>query len=220
MSKANNLKDYLTDLYQGIASKKPGASRNPQNFRAEIESIQVGSNPTLISKTFAANGTYSASSYGADGFSKVVVDVESGAGGNGMPIMVYSETEMTALLSSAQIGSIYKYMGATGTYENGALYVVAEEGVKLISFTIDGTTYQAEEGMTWQEWLSSEYNTDAFFLVQTEGVARWVSAGLMDGSIASHYVVVYNDVPVLVEDLIETDRAYVISVRDIIGGSN
>jgi hypothetical protein len=29
----------------------------------------------------------------------------------------------------------------------------------LISFTIDGTTYQAEEGMTWAEWVESEYNT-------------------------------------------------------------
>lgn len=44
MSKENNLKDYLTDLYEGIVSKKPGASRNPQNFRAEIESIEAGGN--------------------------------------------------------------------------------------------------------------------------------------------------------------------------------
>lgn len=29
----------------------------------------------------------------------------------------------------------------------------------LISFTIDGTTYQAEEGMTWGEWMNSEYCT-------------------------------------------------------------
>lgn len=32
----------------------------------------------------------------------------------------------------------------------------------LISFTIDGTSYQAEEGMTWGEWVDSEYNTDGF----------------------------------------------------------
>lgn len=29
----------------------------------------------------------------------------------------------------------------------------------LISFTIDGVLYQAEEGMTWEEWCESEYNT-------------------------------------------------------------
>ena len=31
-----------------------------------------------------------------------------------------------------------------------------------ISFTIDGTTYQATEGMTWAEWVDSEYNTDGY----------------------------------------------------------
>lgn len=36
----------------------------------------------------------------------------------------------------------------------------------LISFTIDGTTYQAEEGMTWGEWVESDYNTGGY---ATEG---------------------------------------------------
>lgn len=35
---------------------------------------------------------------------------------------------------------------------------------KLISFTIDGTSYQAEEGMTWAEWVDSEYNINGYFL--------------------------------------------------------
>jgi hypothetical protein len=30
----------------------------------------------------------------------------------------------------------------------------------IISFTIAGTTYQAEEGMTWEEWVGSSFNTD------------------------------------------------------------
>ena len=29
----------------------------------------------------------------------------------------------------------------------------------LISFSINGTAYQAEEGMSWEEWVNSEYNT-------------------------------------------------------------
>ena len=37
------------------------------------------------------------------------------------------------------------------------LYGVAN-GTALISFTIDGTSYQAEEGMTWGEWVNSSYN--------------------------------------------------------------
>lgn len=35
-------------------------------------------------------------------------------------------------------------------------------GTNLISFTIDGTSYKAEEGMTWAEWVASDYNTGGF----------------------------------------------------------
>ena len=43
-----------------------------------------------------------------------------------------------------------------GSYTEG-------ETVSLITFTIAGTSYQAEEGMTWTEWCSSEYNTGTFY---------------------------------------------------------
>ena len=32
----------------------------------------------------------------------------------------------------------------------------------LISFTIESTTYQAEAGMTWGQWVDSKYNTGGF----------------------------------------------------------
>ena len=32
----------------------------------------------------------------------------------------------------------------------------------IISFIIDDTEYQAEEGMTWGEWVNSTYNTGGF----------------------------------------------------------
>ena len=35
----------------------------------------------------------------------------------------------------------------------------------IISFTIDGTSYQAEEGMTWAEWVASSYNTGGFEII-------------------------------------------------------
>ena len=34
-----------------------------------------------------------------------------------------------------------------------------EKRAKIISFTINSTTYQAEEGMTWRQWIESKYNT-------------------------------------------------------------
>ena len=39
------------------------------------------------------------------------------------------------------------------------IYNLAHNGNKLITFTIDGTTYQAIDGMTWGEWINSKYNT-------------------------------------------------------------
>lgn len=35
---------------------------------------------------------------------------------------------------------------------------------KKINFTIDGTSYEANEGMTWEQWVNSSYNTDGFFI--------------------------------------------------------
>lgn len=40
---------------------------------------------------------------------------------------------------------------------SGGGYLITTE-VTLISFTIEGTTYQAEQSMTWGEWVNSTYN--------------------------------------------------------------
>ena len=37
-----------------------------------------------------------------------------------------------------------------------------ESATSLISFTIEGADYEAEQGMTWEEWVSSDYNRDGF----------------------------------------------------------
>jgi hypothetical protein len=50
-----------------------------------------------------------------------------------------------------------------------------EEEVNLITFTIDGSTvgssaieYQAEKGMTWGEWVNSEYNVNGRFFINLD----------------------------------------------------
>lgn len=46
---------------------------------------------------------------------------------NPVPREISTEDEMTALLETATVGSVYKYTGETGdTYENGGLYIVEE----------------------------------------------------------------------------------------------
>ena len=65
-------------------------------------------------------------------------------------------------------GTAYKVTGGK-TKVNGTAYgisggrtLVGGTGYDisfLIAFTIDGITYQAEKGMTWNQWVSSSYNT-------------------------------------------------------------
>ena len=54
------------------------------------------------------------------------------------------------------------YEGETIEEYDGTISIA--DLVKLISFTISSTSYQAEEGMTWGEWVASDYNTGGYVL--------------------------------------------------------
>lgn len=109
--------------------------------------------------------------------SDLIVTVPQDEEDSPLPIEVLTETQMDELLVTSDIGSIFKYIGVGSVYENGVLYVVEEN---LISFTIDGTIYQAKEGMTWGEWIDSSYNTYGFvpignFVSYGSNSYSWVS---------------------------------------------
>lgn len=73
---------------------------------------------------------------------------------------VQTPEEMDMILENADVGTIIRYDGVTGdTYTNGFLYIVQQEDSNLITFTIEGKEYQAEDGMTWLAWVNSDYNT-------------------------------------------------------------
>lgn len=110
----------------------------------------------------------------------IIITVPEAEGGadSAIPIEVSTEAEMTALLTSGEVGGVYKYTGTAGTYENGALYVLE---VELITFTIAGTEYQAESGMTWAEWVEREYNT-ASFKVSSSYIVSSGGAQVVDSS--------------------------------------
>ena len=48
----------------------------------------------------------------------------------------------------------YKINGCQGSEK------AIKEDIKIITFTIMGEEYQAEEGMTWGEWINSDYNVN------------------------------------------------------------
>ena len=68
--------------------------------------------------------------------------------------------------------------------------------VNLISFTIDGTQYQAIEGMTWEQWVESEYNTDGYLFAEVRDlVFNSTSTHLLNASKDSY--VLLGSYPVL-----------------------
>lgn len=119
-----------------------------------------------------------------------------------LPIEISTEAEMTALLETAEVGSVYKYTGATGTYESDVLYVVEEEEVNLISFTIVYDSYQAEDGMNWEQWVNSSYNTDGYF---SSGASVINNAGAK---------VAFNGVNVTPTELIKNGQSYSLNGED------
>ena len=43
--------------------------------------------------------------------------------------------------------------------------------INLITFTINSISYQAEEGMTWEEFINSPYNDGKFAIYSTTSVS-------------------------------------------------
>lgn len=62
---------------------------------------------------------------------------------------------------------------------------------KKIKFTIDSKSYEADEGMTWEQWVNSTYNTDGFVItgqkiMRNNYVVRKNSGG---DALSSDYIV-------------------------------
>ena len=53
------------------------------------------------------------------------------------------------------------YSNGDGTKENPYRISAPQN---LISFSVDDVTYYAEKGMTWEEWVNSDYNVDNFYI--------------------------------------------------------
>ena len=72
-----------------------------------------------------------------------------------------SGTTRTITLKKAGTAIITVKYGTQATAT--CIVTVTEKQATLISFTIAGTTYYAEEGMTWEKWCISSYNSSTFY---------------------------------------------------------
>lgn len=76
-------------------------------------------------------------------------------------------------LPSEMAEAIYAISG-----DNGALINDEGDDAVIINFSIEGYDFQAEEGMTWREWVNSEYNDGACVYNAGEDSIRFVEYSL------------------------------------------
>ena len=76
-------------------------------------------------------------------------------------------------LPSEMAEAIYAISG-----DNGALINDEDDDAVIINFSIEGYDFQAEEGMTWREWVNSEYNDGACVYNAGEDSIRFVEYSL------------------------------------------
>lgn len=97
--------------------------------------------------------------------------------------------------SKIQYGTTDVTAGSASPYSEGTLYVVIEAPA-LITFTINGSTYQAEEGMTWETWCANTtYNTASYAVSGTmvhNGAYVWVMLNGASKPVASSDAIIAN----------------------------
>ena len=121
-----------------------------------------------VSVTLAENNTFTVkTTEGAELTYTVTANGENvAAGGEILAVNPADGKTGTATVTFDIDESDIKY---AGTYTGSATFTIAVKDVPktIINFTIDeptlgNKTFQAEEGMTWEKWVASSYNTDGY----------------------------------------------------------
>ena len=137
-----------------------GADGTEKTVSAEDVVVEKGK---YVSVTLSENNDFTVkTTEGAELTYTVTANGEAvAAGGEILAVNPADSKTGTANITFDIDESAIKY---AGTYTGSATFTIAVKDVPktLINFTIDGTSYQAEEGMTWAEWVVSDYNSGDF----------------------------------------------------------
>lgn len=127
-----------------------------------IEQLNIGGGGNLIDKTFTENGTFRASSYGADGFRSVTIDVAEGGGGI-EPYETNQDYKLYDQIIDPETNTVYV---VTEDYKSTDIKTDCENGkLKLVGFdsqivTFDHPPTQEEVNSLPENCLVVEYNPD------------------------------------------------------------
>ena len=133
----------------------------------------------------------------------ITVNVTASGGDGSIVSYHYSINGGEYILSS---NNVYTFENLTAeTSYNISVFVTDSNGRKsnfynvnsvtskgLISFTIEDEIYYAEDGMTWREWVSSDYNTGGYRIILCGGreivaVTRYLCGMVADTLIGNNY---------------------------------
>lgn len=150
----NTLQDTKSAIKQAIINKGVAIGDNDsfQSYASKINSIpQSGTTPTLVTKTITANGTYSASSDNADGFSRVDVNVPSTAPTLASLTVTPSTTAQTLTVPSGTDGyNTVKVSAVTSAIDPDITAGNIKSGVEILGVTgsYNGTTPSGTKTIT------------------------------------------------------------------------
>ena len=149
--------------------------------------------PELPATTLASN-CYNNMFYGCNKLNYIKMLATNISAGNCLTGWVYNVASAGTFVknSAMDLPTATQANSYVGIPEGWTVIDDGEYSGGLITFTIDGVEYQAEEGMTWGEWVNSEYNVNGEFTVDLDdsilyGWSRWVGTEV-DYVYASHII--------------------------------
>lgn len=90
-------------------------------------------------------------------------------------------------------GKISEKADLTNATQVASMVLTVEKDVTLISFYIRDTSYQAERGMTWAEWVNSSYNISGLVLYYNNIVTKSYDS-IVSTANDSYYAVLGTDI--------------------------
>lgn len=167
-----------TEVYNGVWSKE---SDRTITINALLEEVKNGQSLLEFMQANATkDGSSTRISFTVDGVEYYALPgmtwgefVGNGDFNSGV-FFTYNNTIVTSDYSTVQYNGVN--VTPTDVIQADANYTLAAPAT-LISFTIAGTSYQAEQGMTWQQWVDSSYNTGGFYTVDGNNIVYMSDSG-------------------------------------------
>ena len=105
-------------------------------------------------------------------------------------------TEGEIILSNSKIVD-FKNLKYESEYvskgENGEYEISQERKLTIITFTINGIQFNAEEGMTWNSFISSNYNTDNYVNSSTFSLSEYSVKDSSNNSVFGDMQIINNE---------------------------